>query len=128
MNAIKPLTETADTVTLSRADYDALLSAREDVIDAAAFEAFDARIATEGKEAVLADYLPAEAVSRLLAGDSPMRVWRKHRGLSLVGLARGAGVSVSYLSEVERGIKTGSVSLLRAVGEALRVPMEDLVR
>ena len=49
MNAIKPLTETADTVTLSRADYDALLSAREDVIDAAAFDAFDARIATEGR-------------------------------------------------------------------------------
>ena len=65
-------------------------------------------------------------VDRLLAGESAIRIWREHRGLTLTALAEMASVSVSYLSEIESGRKPGSAAAIRAVANALRVPMEDL--
>jgi DNA-binding XRE family transcriptional regulator len=127
MSLIKPLTETAETVTLSRADFEALLAAREDAVDLAALRAEDVREARLGAEAARADYLPIALVDRLLAGESPVRIWREHRGQTQRGLAKVAGISVSYLSEVESGRKPGSAVALRALAQALRVPMEDLV-
>ena len=39
MNQISPITETPDSVTLRRADFDALIAMAEDAIDNAAIEA-----------------------------------------------------------------------------------------
>lgn len=127
MNAIKPLAETAETVTLSRGDFEAMIGALEDATDTATFDAFDARVAAEGKAAALADYLPLEAVDRLLAGESPVRVWREHRGMTLRVLATASGLSVSYLSEIETGKKPGSASAIHALALQLGVPMESLM-
>jgi DNA-binding XRE family transcriptional regulator len=127
MNRITPLAETADTVTLSRADYEALLREREDAIDLAAVHAHDAREAALGKEAARADFLTMEEVDRLSAGEHPIRVWREHRGLTLRALAEQASVTASYLSEIENGRKPGSVAAILRLARALKVPAEDLV-
>jgi DNA-binding XRE family transcriptional regulator len=127
MNQMRPLAETADTVTLHRRDFEALVAAAEDAIDNAAVDAQEAREAAMGKVAARADYLPVEALDRLVEGESPVRVWRNHRGLTLSALAEAAGVSISYLSEIETGRKPGSSAAVRAIAHALKVPMESLL-
>jgi transcriptional regulator with XRE-family HTH domain len=60
-------------------------------------------------------------------GESPVTVWRAHRGLKQNALAEAAGISKTYLSEIEAGKKPGSVSAMAAIARALRVGIEDLV-
>jgi hypothetical protein len=127
MNAVRVLAETEDTVTLSRADFEALVRAREDAIDNAAMDAAEEREARLGKEAARADYLPVEAVARMLDGEHPLKVWREHRGRSQRSLAAAADVSASYLAEIERGQKPGSADALRRLADVLGVAIEDLL-
>jgi ribosome-binding protein aMBF1 (putative translation factor) len=127
MNVVRVLAETEDTVTLSRADFEALVRAREDVIDHAAFDAAEEREARLGKETARAGYLPIEAVDRIMDGEHPLRVWREHRGMSLRDLAAAAAVAFSYISEIEGGRKPGSADALRRMAAALGVAMEDLM-
>ena len=63
----------------------------------------------------------------LLDGASPVKVWRGKRGLTQRALAEAAGVSVSYLCEIEKRSKPGSVDAVRRLAKALGVSMEDLV-
>ena len=41
--------------------------------------------------------IPGEIVKAILAGESPLRVWRKHREFTLDALAERVGVSKEYL-------------------------------
>jgi transcriptional regulator with XRE-family HTH domain len=59
-------------------------------------------------------------------GESPLRVWREHRGLTQQALADAAGVGKSYISQLEAGTKTGAIGTLRAIASALRVDLDDL--
>jgi len=118
----RPLAETADTVTLRRADYEALLEALEESRDIAAAIAAEARVASGESE-----YLPAKVVARLCAEEHPVRVWREHRGLSARALAATAGLAPSYLVEIETGRKTGSIGAFRKLAAALNVTLDDLV-
>ena len=95
------MSEKSETVTLSRAEYEALIERLVDAEDLAAVAAAEAREAALGKEKARADYLPIELVRRLSAGEHPVRVWRAHRGLSREALAAAAGVAPSYLTEIE---------------------------
>lgn len=127
MNVVRILAETEDTVTLSRADFEALVRAREDAIDNAAFDAAEEREARLGKEAARADHLPMAAVRRMMDGEHPLKVWREHRRVSQRDLAAAAGVSPSYLAEIERGRKPGSADALRRLAAALGIAIEDLL-
>lgn len=127
MNQFSPIAETADSVTLRRADFEALISAAEDAIDNAAIDAQERREAELGRAAARADYLPGALVDRLLAGESPVRIWREHRRLTARKLSDDAGVSSSYLSEIETGRKPGSTAALHAIAQVLRVPMDSLI-
>lgn len=111
-----PIRGDRDTVTFARKDIDRLFDALEDA------EAKAAHAATREEEK-----LPAAAVRRLCAGESPVRVFRELRGLSGAALAERAGVSPSYLSEIESGRKPGSAVALRDLALALSVEIEDLV-
>jgi DNA-binding XRE family transcriptional regulator len=126
MGEIKPLAETSETVTLSRADFDRLITTMEDAIDLAAVRSQEEREARDGKAAARADYLPVDLVERMLAGESPVRIWREQRGLTGRDLAASAGVSAAYLSEIEARKKPGSVVALMALAKVLRVSVEDL--
>jgi DNA-binding XRE family transcriptional regulator len=119
---ITPVAETQDTVTLRRADYQALLEAVEDAADIVALRAAEAAVQRGESE-----LLPIEMVERLLAGANPVRVWRTHRGMTAHELAKIAGLAPSYLSEIETGKKPGSVAAIARLARALGVAMEDLM-
>jgi DNA-binding Xre family transcriptional regulator len=120
------MSDTTKTVTLTRAEYEALVERLEDAEDLAAVAAAEAREAALGKEKVRADYLPIELVRRLSAGEHPVRVWRAHRGLSRDTLAAAAGIAPSYLSEIETRRKRGSFGALAKLAAALHVSLDDL--
>ena len=61
------------------------------------------------------ELVPAAVVDRLLAGESPVRVWREHRGLTQSGLARASGVNRVVVADIEAGRKGGSVRSLKAL-------------
>jgi DNA-binding Xre family transcriptional regulator len=119
---ITQIAETTETVTLRRADYQALLEALEDAADVAALR--EAEAAVQRGESEL---LPIELVERLLAGEDPVRVWRTHRGMTAHELAKITKLSPSYLSEIETGKKPGSFDAMARLARALGVAMEDLM-
>ena len=99
------MSDTSETVTLSRAEYEALIERLEDAEDLATVAAAEAREAVLGKEKARADHLPIELVRRLSAGEHPVRVWRAHRGLGRDALAAAA---------------------LAKIAAALRISLDDL--
>jgi hypothetical protein len=117
----------ADTVTMSRAEYEALVEAAEDAEDLAHLAAQEERERVLGVEAAHRDHLPGEMVKRMLAGEHPVRIWREQHGQTLAGLAKRAGVGPSYLSEIEGGRKPGSVAALGKLAKALGLSIDDLV-
>ena len=119
---IKLLDATPDTVTLRRADYEALLSELDDVEDRMAVLQHQLARATHTAPEMLS---VAEA-DRVFAGESPLKVWREKRGQSVRGLAAAAGVSPSLLSEIESGTKTGSVDTLRKLAHALKTDLDSV--
>lgn len=72
-------------------------------------------------------YLSQELVDRMIAGENPLRIFRRHRGLTLEALAAEVGVTKGFLSLVENGHKGMSVDILKRAAEALEVDIDDLV-
>ena len=64
---------------------------------------------------------PAEVVDQLLAGKNPIGVFRRHRGMRQRHLAGAVGINRVYLSQIERGERTGSTKTLPAIAKELRV-------
>lgn len=121
VRAIRPLAENGETVLLRRADYEALVRQAEDAADAVQIREAEARVESGEDE-----YVPVEITKRLMAGETPVRVWREHRGLSARALAGRAGISAAYLSQIETGKKPGSFDAMAKLARALGVDMEDL--
>ena len=105
-----------ETVTLSRADYDALISRQEEREDLLA-----AREADDGSR------IPHEVFLKVMNGENPVAAWRAYRGMTLRSLAEKTGLTNGYLSEIERGLKTGSVKTLNHIAEALDTKIETLM-
>jgi ribosome-binding ATPase YchF (GTP1/OBG family) len=120
------MSEKTDTVTLSCAEYEALIERLEDAEDNAFLDGVEARERAIGKEEARADYLPAELVRRLIHGEHPVRVWRAHRGLGRDELATAGGIAPSYLTEIETRRKPGSLRALVKLAAALHVSLDDL--
>lgn len=130
MNAItlpQPVSKTADTITLSLADWRALMAQIENLQDLVAVDHRDARVAAIGVEAVRHECVTGDEMMRILNGTSPVTIWRERAKLSGKALAAAAGVSQSYLAEIEGGKKPGSVAALAALAQALGVSMDALV-
>lgn len=107
--------------TLPAEQLERLQAAAEDRADIRAAEAAEAR-RTAGEE-----YLPAIMADRIVAGESPLRVWRRYRAFTLAALGKQAGVRASYLSEIELGKKPGTTRLWRALADALDVDIDDIL-
>ena len=80
-----------------------------------------AKAADEGLEPI-----PSEIAERIFAGEPPIRVFRQWRRLKVKELANRAGISPSYLSEIEHG-KRAAVSTLLAIAKALGVSIDLIV-
>jgi len=126
MSAIKILTETADTITVSRENWFELLSALDDAEDRAAVAERRAQERDFGKETVRRGYLTAAETTRLLDGENPVKVWRGKRGLSQRALAAEAKIGNGYLAEIESGRKPGSDAAYRKLAIVLGVSPDDL--
>jgi mRNA interferase RelE/StbE len=126
MSSVRILGETEDTVTISRNDWQRLQQQLDDAQDRAAVAERRAHERRIGKEAARRDYLTAEEAIRLLAGESPVKVWRKKRGVSQRALAVEAGIGNGYLAEIETNRKPGSDDALRKLAAVLHVPPEEL--
>ena len=123
----RPIAETARTVTLRKRDWNALVSRLEDIEDLKAVAAVLAHEERVGKAVARRDYLTGEELGRILNDESPVKVWREKRGLSQRDLAAQAGVSASYVAEIETGKKPGSAEALFKLAEVLAIPMENLL-
>ena len=73
------------------------------------------------------ELIPSQVVYAILDGENPVRVWREYRELSQQVLAEKVGISIPYLSQLERGKRTGSLEVLTAIAKALRVSLDDVV-
>ena len=82
--------------------------------------------AYDSAKAAKEETFPAEVAQRLVDGESPIRVFREHRGLTQAQLAKTAKIARAYLAELESGRKHGSVAVLKAVAAALNVELDDI--
>jgi DNA-binding XRE family transcriptional regulator len=98
--------------------YERMLDDLDDLDDVRLYDA------AKGK---LQEYVPAAVVDRLIAGENPVAVWREHRGLSAVALAKAVEISPPYLSQIEHGRRQPSLDVLRRLAQALGVDIDDLV-
>lgn len=57
-----------------------------------------------------------------------LREVRMKQGLSQEELAHLAGIHVSYVSQLERGLKSPSLNVLLDLGRALKMPAATLIR
>ncbi len=105
----------SDTVTLPRAEYEALIDARD--------HAVAMRDIANGSLETLTD----EEIDAYLAAPTPLAYWRGRRGLTQVQLAKRAGISQPYVAQMEAGSRTGDVATLAALARVLAVRIEDLV-
>ena len=103
------------------ADYERLVEDSEERAD------MRAAVSAEERRAAGEEYLPAAVVDRLLAGDSPLRVWRKHRGLTQAALGEKAGISNVHISDMERSAKAGTTRVWKRVAAALNVAVDDIL-
>jgi DNA-binding XRE family transcriptional regulator len=103
------------------ADYQHFLELLEDEADARTVAEFHEAY-TAGREFLV----PDEIMQRELAGESPIKLWREHRGLTQQELATRVGISKPYLSQIETGKPQGTVETLSAIARSLGVPLDVL--
>lgn len=96
---------------------------RELIEDAEDAAAFDAAVAADNGFRIPLSVVKAEFAQQM----HPVRAWREHRRLSQDRLARRAGLSKAYLSQIESGKRRGSTATMRKLADALDVPVGVLL-
>ena len=96
------------------------------ILPAEEYEAL-VRSANELSQRLLTPVEASSAMPVLREGESQLRSWRKHRGLTLEKLASMVGSHKVNLSTLERGKQKGTVETWRRVAEALNVTIEEIL-
>lgn len=107
---------------LPEAEYRRLVEAADERAAVAAYDGVKYLLRTGQSELV-----PDAMVERLLAGESKIRVWREHRGLSVEALAGQAGIAAAELERLESDVRGASVETGRQLARALGLAIDDLV-
>ena len=102
-------------------DYEKLAAAAEDAEDTRLYDAAKRRFAAGDDEAV-----PVEFAKRLIAGESPVRVWRELRGFQAKELAQKSGIKGPHLSQIETRKREGTLGVMARIADALGVTLDDL--
>jgi len=63
----------------------------------------------------------------LVTGESRLRAWRKHRGLTCGELGAAIGVAQSYISRLETGRSQGKLTIWSKLAKALNTEMEAIL-
>ena len=98
-----------------------LVDDAEMLADVKAYDAAKARI-ERGED----ELIPMEIAERRLAGESPDKIWREHRGLTQDGLAKASNISRSMIAAIEAGHKKGGIATLKKLAGALGVDLDNL--
>jgi DNA-binding XRE family transcriptional regulator len=102
-------------------DLQKLINDAEMLADVQAYDAAKSRLERGDDELI-----PLEITERRVAGESPVRIWRDHRGLTQAELARVSKVSRVMIAAIEVGHKAGGIATLKKLAAALRVDLENL--
>ena len=105
-----------ETITLPRSAYDAVVERNEELEDMLA-----ARDSDDGSR------IPHEVALAIMNGENPCVAFRKHLGITLRELSRQTGISASYLSEIERGLKSGSAHALSQLAGVFATTIDVLM-
>lgn len=70
---------------------------------------------------------PDEVISKLANGVSPVKVFRKYRGMTQKEIAARAGCTITYISQIEQRNRSGSMKMLRRLANILDVDVRELV-
>lgn len=104
----------ADTITLTRTEYEDLVDARD--------HAMAMRDVASG-----APTLSDEELDDFFAAKTPLAFWRRRAGLTQARLAEAVGISQAFLAQIENGARTGTVGQYKKLAAALSVRIEDLL-
>ena len=102
--------------------YTQLVEDAELLQDIRDIDEIKARIAS-GEE----ELIPAHVPYAIMDGENPVKVWREYRGLTQQQLAKEAGISAAYLSQIETGKREGKTAVLQAIARALNLDLDDVV-
>lgn len=102
-------------------EYQRLLTEAEMLQDVRDYD--EAKLAIANGE----ELIPSRVTYALLDGENPLRVWREYRGLTQQQVAKTAGISKPYLSQLESGQRNGTTEVLQAIAKVLNVSLDDLV-
>jgi DNA-binding XRE family transcriptional regulator len=87
-------------------------------IEAALEDRLDVR-AVRGFRENPSETFPDSVAAALIAGRAPLKAFREHRGLTQAELAKAAGTSAVYISQLERGIRRMGRKLRAKLGGVL---------
>ncbi len=102
-------------------DYLYLIEQAEMLQDVQDYDAVHSEL-KKGEE----ELVPVDVVDALVSGGNPIKVWREYRGLSLSDLAKHAGISIPYLSQLETNKRKGSLVVLSAIAQSLQLKLDDI--
>ena len=71
--------------------------------------------------------IPAAMMRELVNSDYPIKIWRNYRSLTMQTVADQAGISKSYLSQIESGNRNGSADVLKRIASALNITLDDIM-
>ena len=111
------------TITLPRAEYDALIARHEELEDRN--EELEDKLAA--LDADDGSRIPHDVALAIMRGGNPVAAFRNHLGITLRDLSKRTGVTASYLSEIERGLKPGSAATLSRIAHALGTTIDALM-
>jgi DNA-binding XRE family transcriptional regulator len=100
MNQVRPISETADSVTLSRTDFEALQEELEDAADR--ISVLEDSI-IDVKPDLNKYLLTMDETMRIIDGEHPIKVWREKRGMTVRQLADNLGLHDVEVEEMEKG-------------------------
>ncbi len=77
----------------------------------------------EGKESII----PGEVTFAILDGLNPIRAWRDYKKMKMNELAKKAGISSAYLSQIETGKRNPTIDTLTSIARELSIEIELLL-
>ena len=111
-----------ELAVLPRAEFDRVLEEAEEALDIA--RAVDIKRRIEAREKTM----PAAILNRVLVDETnAVTAWREYRGIKKGALTEAAGISHTYLWQIETGRRDGSLRIMLAIAAALDTDVEVLV-
>lgn len=107
-----------ETITIPKAEYDSLRATLEELND---------RIVVHNFMHDPKPGLPAAYIERMIDGESILKLWREHRGITQTQLAQESGVNRVQINNIENQGKSGSPRTLLRLAKALEISINDLI-